>query len=135
VASHWPKEEEEEEEKKTAHAVLVWHNQRGQAEHVNKERKHGLGLEPLPCGESGAPAVFCRIGVQAYNLFMGVTRLACPAAWASQPIATGRWTLVQVAGRILRPAGQVVERLGLEAEALAGWRRIRPRCWALDAAT
>jgi hypothetical protein len=128
VASNWPEEE------KTAHAGLVWHNQRGQAENFNKELNHGLGLEQLPGGESWANAVFFRIGVLAYNLFIGFNRLACPAAWASQTIATVRWKLVQVAGRILRHAGQVVLRLVLEAEALACWRTIRQRCWALGVA-
>lgn len=129
VASNWPEEE------KTAHEVLVWHNQRGQAENFNKELKNGLGLEQLPCGESWANAVFFRIGVLAYNLFIGFKRLACPASWASQTIATVRWKLVQVAGRILRHAGHVVLRLVLDAEALACWRTIRQRCGALGVAT
>ena len=128
VASNWPAEE------KTAYEVLGWHNQRGQAEHFNKELKTGFGMEQLPGGDSGANAVFFRIGVLAYHLFMGFKRLACPAAWASQTIAPVRWKLVQVAGRILRHAGQVVLRLVLEAEALACWRRIRQRCWALGVA-
>jgi hypothetical protein len=125
VASNWPVEE------KTAHAVLVWHNQRGQAENFNKELKTGFGMEQLPCGDSGANAVFFRIGVLAYNLFIGFKRLTCPAAWASQTIATVRWKLVQVAGRILRHAGRVVLRLVLDVEALACWRTIRQRCGAL----
>ena len=129
VASNWPDEE------KTAHEVLVWHNQRGQAENFNKELKHGLGLEQLPCGDFGANAVFFRIGVLAYNLFIGFKRVACPAAWASQTIATVRWKLVQVAGRILRHAGQVVLRLVLDADALACWRTIRQRCGALGVVT
>ncbi len=113
VAINWPVEE------KSAHEVLWWHNQRGQAENFNKELKNGLGLEQLPCGASWANAVFPRIGVLAYTLFMGFQRLACPPAWASQTIATVRWKLVQVVGRILRHAGYVVLRLVLEAEALA----------------
>ncbi|MGB4067337.1 MAG: IS1380 family transposase [Nitrospira sp.] len=129
VASNWPGEE------KTAHEVLAWHNQRGQAENFHKELKHGLGLEQLPCGDSGANAVFFRIGVLAYNLFVGFKRLACPVAWAAQTITTVRWRLVQVAGRILRHAGRVVLRLVLEAEALACWHAIRQRCWALGVAT
>ena len=129
VASNWPAEE------KTAHEVLGWHNQRGQAENFNKELKTGFGMEELPCGDSGANAVFFRIGVLAYNLFMGFKRLACSATWAPQTIATVRWKLVQVAGRILRHAGQVVLRLVLDADALACWRRIRQRCWALGVAT
>ncbi|MDN5941060.1 MAG: IS1380 family transposase [Nitrospira sp.] len=129
VASNWSTEE------KTAHEVLRWHNQRGQAEHVNKELKAGFGLEQLPCGDSGANAVFFRIGVLAYHLFIGFKRLACPAAWASQTIATVRWKLMQVAGRILRHAGCVVLRLVLETEALACWHTIRQRCWALGIVT
>ena len=129
VASHWPTEE------KTAYEVLGWHNQRSQAEHVNKELKTGFGMEQLPCGDAGATAVFFRIGVLAYNLFMGFKRLACPAAGASQTIATVRWKLVQVAGRMLRHAGRAVLRLVLDAAALACWRTIRQRCWALGVAT
>ena len=129
MASNWPAEE------KTAHEVLGWHNQRGQAEHFNKELTTGFGMEPLPCGDAGAHAVFFRIGVLAYHLFMGFKRLACPAAWASQTITTVRWKLVQVAGRIRRHAGRVIVRLVLDAEALACWRAIRQRCWALGVAT
>ena len=70
----------------------------------------------------------------AYNVFIGFTRLACPAAWASQTIATVRWKLLQVAGRMLRHAGRVVLRLVLNAEALACWRNIRQRCGALGVA-
>ncbi len=129
VASNWSQEE------KTANEVWQWHNQRGQAENFNKELKTGLGMEQLPCGDSGANAVFCRIGVLAYNLFIGFKRLACPAAWSTQTIATVRWKLVQGAGRMLCHAGRVVLRLVLDAEALACWRAIRQRCWALSVAT
>ena len=109
--------------------------QRGQAENFNKELKTGFGMESLPCGDSGANAVFFRIGVLAYNLFIGFKRLACPVAWASQTITTVRWKLVQVAGRIVRHAGRVILRLVLDAEALACWHTIRQRCGALSVAT
>ena len=89
----------------------------------------------MPCGDSGANAVFFRIGVLAYNLFIGFKRFACPAAWAAQTIATVRWKLVQVAGRILRHAGRVVLRLVLDADMLACWQGIRQRCGALGVPT
>jgi hypothetical protein len=129
VASNWLAEE------KTAHEVLVWHNQRGQAENFHKELKRGLGMEQMPSGDFGANAVFFRIGVLAYNLSLGFKRLACPAEWAPQTIATVRWRLMQVAGRLLRHAGQVVLRLVLDADRLAIWKDIRRRCWALSVAT
>ena len=125
VATNWPEAE------KSAQAVLDWHHQRGQAENFTKELKHGVGLERVPCGETWANAVWCRLGVIAYNLVIGFKRLACPTAWARQTIATLRWTLVQVAGRIVRHAGQVVVRLVVDAATLALFRGIRRQCWAL----
>ena len=125
VATNWPLEQ------KSAQAVLDWHNQRGQAENFTKELKHGFGLERVPCGETWANAVWFRLGVVAYNLVIGFKRLACLTAWARHTIATLRWTLVQVAGRIVRHAGQVVLKLVIEADTLALFRGIRRECWAL----
>lgn len=129
VASNWPTE------LKTAYEVLLWHNQRGQAENFHKELKAGFGLERMPCGESHANAVFFRLGVLAYNLFIGFKRLACPQAWARQTIATVRWTLMQVAGRIVRHAGQVILKLALDSETLSRFHQIRQQCFVLAGAT
>jgi len=128
VASNWP-----EEAKGTAE-VLAWHNQRGQAENFNKELKSGFGLDQMPCGQFGANAVFFRLGVLAYNLFLGFKRLACPAAWARHTMATVRWKLIQVAGRIVRHAGQVILRLVVDPALLALCHGIRARCWAMSQA-
>lgn len=129
VASNWPTE------LKTAYEVLLWHNQRGQAENFHKELKAGFGLERMPYGESHANAVFFRLGVLAYNLFIGFKRLACPQAWARQTIATVRWTLMQVAGRIVRHAGQVILKLVLDPETLSRFHQIRQQCFVLSGAT
>lgn len=116
-------------EEKTAHDVLTWHNQRGQAENYNKELKIGFGQDQMPCGQSYANAVYFRIGVIAYNLFLGFRRLACPEAWGRHTIATFRWKLVQIAGRIVHHAGQVVLKLSVEAELLNMVYGIRRRCY------
>ena len=104
VATNWLEEEKDTEE------VRRWHNQRGQAENINKELKIGFGMERMPCGQSYANAVFFRIGVLAYNLFIGFKRLCCPESWMRQTIVTFRWKTVQVAGRIVRHAGQTILR-------------------------
>ena len=129
VASHGPAEEQPAQE------GLGWHHHRGQAENVHQELNTGFGMDQLPCGEAGAPAVFFRIGVRAYNLFIGCNRVACPAAGASQTLATGRGRRVQGAGRLLRHAGRVVLRLVLAADALACGHTIRQRGGALALAT
>lgn len=119
-------------EQKSAQEVLVWHNQRGQAENFNKELKSGFGMERMPCGESWANAVFFRIGVIAYNLFIGFKRLSCPESWAHHTIATLRWKMVQVAGRIIHHAGQVFLSLVADAGTLELFRQIRRRCFELS---
>ena len=60
VASNWPLEQ------KSTLQVLEWRHQRGQAENFLKERKGGLGLDRMPCGQLEAHAVFFRLGVIAY---------------------------------------------------------------------
>ncbi len=126
VATNWL-----EEEKDTA-AVLKWHNQRGQAENFNKEIKIGFGMERMPCGQSYANAVFFRIGVIAYNLFIGFKRLCCPESWMKHTIATFRWKMVQVAGRIVKHAGEMVLKLMIDLEKLELFRKIRGNSFELS---
>jgi hypothetical protein len=126
VATNWLEEEKNTEE------VLKWHNQRGQAENFNKELKIGFGMERMPCGQSYANAVFFRIGVIAYNLFIGFKRLACPESWMKQTIATFRWKMVQVAGRIVKHAGEVVLKLMIDLEKLELFQGIRKKSFALS---
>ncbi len=126
VATNWLEEEKNTEE------VLEWHNQRGQAENFNKELKIGLGMERMPCGQSYANAVFFRIGVIAYNLFIGFKRLSCPASWMKHTIATFRWKMLQVAGRIVKHAGEVVLKLMIDLEKLELFREIRKKSFELS---
>jgi len=125
VATNWP------EESKDGQAVLTWHNQRGQAENFNKELKIGFGQDQMPCGQSHANAVYFRIGVIAYNLFVGFKRLACPDSWATHTIATIRWKLIQLAGRIVHHAGRMVLKLSTDADKLTLIHTIRQRCYEL----
>ena len=126
VATNWAEEE------KSSQEVVDWHNQRGQAENFNKEVKIGIGMERMPCGQSWANAVFFRVGVIAYNLFIGFRRLACPESWAKHTIATFRWKMVQVAGRIVKHAGQLVLKLMVDVEKLELFRGIRRKSFELS---
>jgi hypothetical protein len=126
VATNWLEEEKNTEE------VLKWHNQRGQAENFNKEIKIGFGMERMPCGQTHANAVFFRIGVIAYNLFIGFKRLSCPESWVKHTIATFRWKMVQVAGRIVKHAGETVLKLKIDLEKLELFRGIRRKSFELS---
>ncbi len=127
VATNWLEEEKNTEE------VLRWHNQRGQAENFNKELKIGLGMERMPCGQTYANAVFFRIGVIAYNLFIGFKRLSCPESWARHTIATFRWKIVEVAGRIVKHAGEVVLKLMIDLEKWELFQGVRKKSFELSA--
>jgi hypothetical protein len=129
VANNWPME------KKNAVEVLAWHNQRGQAENFNKELKVGFGMEQMPCGQLGANAVFFRIGVIAYNLFIGLKFNVCPEACRVQTIGTFRWRWIQVAGRIVRHAGRMILRLSVDAQRLLALDAIRRRSFAFSFST
>jgi len=126
VATNWSEEEKDTQE------VLAWHNQRGQAENFNKEVKIGFGMERMPCGQTYANAVFFRIGVLAYNLFIGFKRLSCPESWMKQTIATFRWKMVQVAGRIVRHAGETILKLMVDLEKLELFKGIRKKSFELS---
>lgn len=120
------------EEEKAAHEVIEWHNQRGQAENFNKELKIGIGMERMPCGQSEANAVFFRIGVVAYNLFIGFKRLLCPPYWLKHTIATFRWKMVQVAGRIVKHAGEIILKLVVDIKRLELFKEIRKKAFELS---
>jgi hypothetical protein len=126
VATNWLEEEKDSWE------VLRWHNQRGQAENFNKEIKIGFGMERMPCGQSYANAVFFRIGVIAYNLFIGFKRLSCPESWMKHTIDTFRWKIVQVAGRIVKHAGETVLKLMMDLEKVELFKGIRRKCFELS---
>jgi hypothetical protein len=126
VATSWTAEE------KSAVEVLKWHNQRGQAENFNKELKIGSGMERMPCGQTEANAVFFRIGVIAYNLFIGFKRLSCPGAWIKHTMATFRWKMIQVAGRIVKHSGSIFLKLAADIEKLELFRGIRRRFFEMS---
>ncbi|MBF0517732.1 MAG: IS1380 family transposase [Nitrospirae bacterium] len=128
IATNWLEEE------KTGYEVIQWHNQRGDAENFNKELKGGFGMERMPCGQTYANAVFFRIGVIAYNLFIGFKRLSCPDSWARHTIRTFRWKMIQVAERIVSHAGQVIIKLAVDIKKLAIFEEIRGKIFELSLA-
>ena len=93
----------------TPEEIVRWYNQRGEtSENRIKELKIGFGMERLPCGTFAANAVFFRIGVLAYNLFVLFKLLALPSAWRRCQVRTVRWRLYQMAGKVVRHAGAVI---------------------------
>jgi hypothetical protein len=114
-----------------AREVIQLHNQRGQVENYIKELKGGFGMEWMPCGESYANAVFFRIGVIAYNLFLAMKLLALPPWYRAFTISTVRWRLYQVAGAVVSHAHQLLLKLSAPIDKLLLFHKFRLRCCEL----
>ena len=111
--------------------VIKLHNQRGEVENYIKELKNGFGMEWMPCGESYANAVFFRIGVIAYNLFLAMKLLALPPWYRTFTISTVRWRLYQLAGVVLRHAHQLLFKVVAPLNKVVLFCKFRLRCYEL----
>ncbi len=111
--------------------LIKLHNQRGQVENYIKELKGGFGREWMPCGETYANAVFFRIGVIAYNLFLAMKLLALPPWYRTCTISTVRWRLYQVAGAVASHAHQLLLKLVAPLNKVVLFHKFRLRCYEL----
>jgi hypothetical protein len=84
-----------------ASAVIWKHNGRGNSENWHKELKSGLGMEQMPCGQFEANAMYFAIGVLAYNLAQLLKRQVLPASYRTATVATLRWKLYRMAGKLV----------------------------------
>jgi hypothetical protein len=104
--------------KESALEVIWKHNGRGQSENWHKERKLGIGMEQMPCGQFEANAMYFAIGVLAYNLAQVLTRRVLPASYGTATVATLRWKLYRLAGKLVRHARCWVLRIKADLEKL-----------------
>lgn len=114
-----------------AEEVIKLHNQRGKVENYIKELKSGFGMEWMPCGESYANAVFFRIGVIAYNLFLAMKLLALPPWYRTFTIQTVRWRLYQIAAAVVRHAHQLLLKIRAPADKVVIFCKFRLKCYEL----
>lgn len=112
----------------TAVEVVALYNQRGEVENNFKELKHGFGMDWMPCGELQANAVFFRIGILAYNLFQAMKLLSLPIYWRKTTIATVRWKLYQIAGRLVYHARRLVLKLCAPKDKINLIRQVSGKC-------
>jgi len=119
-------------ESESASEVLWWHNQRGEAENWHKELKLELGMEQMPCGQQEANAVYFGIGVLAYNLSLMLKAKLLPPEYRHSSVATLRWKLYRLAGKLVRHARVWVLKVRTEGEKLALLQAARQRCYELS---
>ena len=61
-------------------------------------------MEQMPCGQFEANALYFAIGVLAYNLAQVLKRRVLPEAYRTVTVATLRWKLYRLAGKLVRHA-------------------------------
>jgi len=87
---------------RSTRATIEFHNQRSNAENYNKEIKNGFGMDYAPSQRLGANRVYFEIGVLAYNLTIAFKRLLLNSDWHRKTIATLRWELLLIGGKVVR---------------------------------
>jgi hypothetical protein len=117
--------------RRTVPEVIWFHNGRGDAENYNKELKSGFGMDYAPCRSLPADAVYFEIGVLAHNLTVAVKRLVLGGEWVRRTIASLRWRLIQIAGKVVRHGRQLILRVSKSHFEL--FRTVRQRLALLPA--
>ena len=125
VASNRPQTE-------TATEVIRKHNARGESENWHKELKVGYAMEQMPCGETAANAMYFAIGVLAYNLGVLLKEDVLPEEYRRSKIATLRWQIYRLAGKLVRHGRQWILRVKTDAEKLAMLMSARQKCYELS---
>lgn len=111
----------------SAEETVSWYNKRGDtSENRIKELKIGFGMERMPCGEKGANAVFFRIGVIAYNLFVLMKMTALPSSWARHQVQTVRWRFYHTAGKVVSHGRRMI--LKVSEWMFSLFEEVRVRC-------
>jgi len=111
-----------------ARAVIGKHNQRGESENWHKELKRGFGMEQMPCGQFAANAMYFAIGVLAYNLAQVLKRRVLPVALRTLTVATLRWKVYRLAGKLVRHARGWRLQIKTDLEKWGLLRSARIRC-------
>jgi hypothetical protein len=101
----------------SAKNVVLFHNGRGSQEAVFGDAKNDVALDLIPCRGLEANQVFTISAMMAHNLSREIQMLARssstrarakrPAAWKFEKLDTIRHRIIQRAGRLSRPQGEL----------------------------
>ncbi len=92
--------------------LIWWSRERcGKGEEMHAIMKHDLAGGHLPSNHFGANAAWWEIMVLAFNLNSLMKRLALPEGWEPQRLKAIRFSLINVAGRMMEHSRQLIVRL------------------------
>jgi hypothetical protein len=116
--------------------LIWWHRARcGKGEEIHKVMKEDLAGGHLPSARFGANAAWWGIMVIAFNLNSVMKRLVLPHEWAPKRLKAIRFGFINLAGRVMNRARQLIIRLSGGSTAYELLLKVRQRLRTLGVAT
>jgi hypothetical protein len=116
--------------------LLRWHWQKaGTIELVHEVSKNELAARVPPCGRFGADAAWYRFSLLTYNLLSALKSVALPSTMSTARPKRLRFSLFNIAGRIVSRSGKVILRIAADIERIVKLTEARARLAALPAVT
>jgi len=116
--------------------LIWWHRARcGKGEEIHKVMKEDLAGGHPPSGRFGANAAWWGIMLLAFNLNSLMKRLVLPQGWAPKRLKAIRFGFINLAGRVMSRARQLIIRLSGGHPAYELLMEVRQRLRNLGAAT
>jgi hypothetical protein len=116
--------------------LVWWHRVRcGKGEEIHKVMKEDMAGGHLPSARFGANAAWWGIMVIAFNLNSVMKRLVLPHGWAPKRLKAIRFGFINLAGRVMNRARQLIIRLSGDNPSYELLMEVRQRLRDLMAAT
>jgi hypothetical protein len=113
-------------------ALIRFHDGRcGKCEEAHKRLKEDFAGGVMPSGEFGANAAWWAITVLAMNVAAAMQRIILGGEWAGRRMKTIRFLIMNVPGRVVSKARQLILRLSVDHPSLELLLRARERIWEL----
>ncbi len=117
--------------KSSAPDMWWWHKEKcGTIELTHDVLKNDLAAGVMPCGRFQANAAWFRLNVLTYNLISALKQLALPSQMEKMRPVTLRYRLLNLAGRIVQHARQLVLKLPWADDVVELYRTARERLWS-----
>jgi hypothetical protein len=114
--------------------LLRWHWQKaGTIEPLHDVTKNELAARVPPCGRFGADAAWYRLSMLTYNVLSAMKSLALPAEMSAARPKRLRFSLFNIAGRIVSRGGKLILRIAAEIEQIVRLKEARARLAAVAA--
>jgi hypothetical protein len=112
--------------------LIWWHRVRcGKGEEIHKVMKEDLAGGHLPSSRFGANAAWWGMTVLAFNLNSLMKRLVLPEGWAPKRLKAIRFGFINMAGRVVSRARQLIIRLSKGHPAYELLKEVRRRLRSL----